>query len=64
MNEELVLIKRLDALRDRHRELDERIQNVNPRNDAFMYMRLKKEKLCLRDEIARIEAVLYPDIVA
>ena len=34
------------------------------RMDAFLYARLKKEKLALRDEITKIEAILYPDIVA
>lgn len=64
MNEELLLLKRLEALRDRHRDLDERIKELNPRLDQLMLMRLKKEKLSLRDEITRIEAVVYPDIVA
>lgn len=64
MNEELMLEKRLDILRLRHRELDEQIKELNPRLDAFMYARLKKEKLILRDEITQIEAILFPDIVA
>ena len=64
MNEELMLEKRLDILRLRHRELDEQIKELNPRIDAFMYARLKKEKLSLRDEISHIESVLFPDIVA
>ena len=64
MNEELQLEKRLEALKLRHRELDMRIEELDPVQDALAAMRLKKEKLALRDEMARIEAVLYPDIVA
>lgn len=64
MNEELQLEKRLEALQLHHRELDSRINELDPRMDAFLYARLKKEKLALRDQIAHIEAILYPDIVA
>lgn len=64
MNEELQLEKRLEALRLRHRELDSKTNELDPRMDAFLFARLKKEKLALRDEIAKIEAILYPDIVA
>lgn len=64
MNEELALEKRLDYLREKHRELDEQVKSIDPRTDVFMFNRLKKEKLSLRDEISRIEAELYPDIVA
>ena len=64
MNEELQLEKRLEALQLHHRELDRRINELDPRMDAFLYARLKKEKLALRDQIAHIEAILYPDIVA
>ncbi len=64
MNEELALEKRLDYLREKHRELDAQVKSLDPRNDVFMHNRLKKEKLAIRDEITRIEAELYPDIVA
>ncbi len=64
MNEELALEKRLDYLREKHRELDEQVKTLDSRSDIFMLNRLKKEKLSLRDEITRIEAELYPDIVA
>lgn len=64
MNEELMLEKRLEALKLRHRELDAQANDLDPHADVFLYARLKKEKLALRDEISRIEAILYPDIVA
>lgn len=65
MDEELKLLKRLDDLRDRHRELDEQIKSctMNALNQLLM-MRLKKEKLTLRDEIVQLERILYPDIIA
>ena len=62
MNEDLLLIKRLESLRMRHRELDDKI-GVNG-IDEFTRQRLKKEKLHLRDEILKIEQVVYPDITA
>lgn len=62
MNEDILLIKRLEALRDQHRELDGKIQ-ING-IDEFSKQRFKKMKLQLRDEIIRIEQVVYPDIIA
>jgi hypothetical protein len=62
MDEELILIKRLDHLREKHRQIDEQTKDINL--DPFSQMRLKKEKLALRDEIARIERIVYPDIIA
>lgn len=65
MDEELILIKRLDSLREKHRELDEKIKSMfNSQNDPLTVMRLKKEKLSLRDEINRLEREIYPDIIA
>jgi hypothetical protein len=64
MNEELALEKRLDYLREKHREIDTQVKDLDPRSDVFLLNRLKKEKLSIRDEITRIEAELYPDIVA
>lgn len=66
MDEELILIKRLDLLREKHRELDDRIKDLGDtiHSDPLSMMRLKKEKLMLRDEINRIERIVYPDIIA
>ncbi len=61
MNEELMLEKRLDYLRIKHHELDEMISEVG---DEFTRMRLKKEKLAMRDQIMQIERVVYPDVTA
>jgi hypothetical protein len=62
MDEELILIKRLEGLRAEHRELDDQIK-INGL-DEFTRKRLQKTKLALRDEIMKIEQVVYPDIIA
>ena len=62
MNEDLLMIKRLESLRAEHRELDGKIQNNSL--DEFTRKRLQKTKLFLRDEIMKIEQVVYPDIIA
>jgi hypothetical protein len=65
-NDEVAMFRRLDALRQKHRKLDEEIAHIsktNP-NDQFSLYRLKKEKLGLRDEISGLESTLYPDIIA
>ena len=47
---------RLAELKDQHRSLD---------GDSLLEIqRLKKEKLSLRDGITRLEAILFPDIIA
>ena len=60
------LRSRIDMLRLEHRDLDAAIEalsdSVQP--DQLRLARLKKRKLMLRDEIARIESLLIPDIIA
>lgn len=65
MDEDLKCIKRRDDLAARHRDLDEQIAALtdSPLNQLLV-ARLKKEKLRLRDEIAKLEQVIYPDIIA
>lgn len=62
MNEDLLLLKRLDALRLQHRDLDDKIKTNGL--DEFSRQRYKKMKLQLRDDIIRLEQILYPDIIA
>lgn len=62
MNDEIILVKRLDALRKQHRDLDSQIEESSL--DEFSRQRFKKQKLQLRDEIIRIEQMVYPDIIA
>ncbi len=57
---------RLAALKSEHRDLDEVIARVSEGGiyDQLMMQRLKKRKLSLKDQIARIESQLLPDIIA
>lgn len=57
---------RLDELRIEHRDLDDAIAALAARAvpDQMQIARLKRRKLRLRDEIAALEDVLVPDIIA
>ncbi|MCJ8138750.1 YdcH family protein [Falsirhodobacter halotolerans] len=63
--EEMLKI-RVAVLRQEHRDLDEAILalTASPAPDALRLQRLKRRKLCLKDEIVRIEDRLIPDIIA
>lgn len=56
----------LDELRDEHRKLDDMIGRIagGAPLDQLRVQRMKKRKLLLKDEIARIENLLLPDIIA
>jgi hypothetical protein len=62
MNEDLVLIKRLESLRAQHKQIDDRIDHESL--DPFTTQRLKRERLAVRTEINKIEQIVYPDIIA
>lgn len=67
MQEDTVnLEKKLFTLREKHRALDQTIDQLGESqfSDQLQLMRLKKEKLALRDMISAIEEELYPDIIA
>ena len=66
MNSEEVLRVKLEVLRREHRDLDEAIRALQERGtgDSFTLMRLKKQKLALKDQIALVEDQLTPDIIA
>ena len=57
---------RLAWLRTEHRDLDSAIDALEREvaADQLQLARLKKRKLRLRDEIARLEDVMIPDIIA
>ena len=63
--DEMLRIK-LEVLRREHRDLDEAIAalELNARPDQLTLRRLKKQKLCLKDQIVKIEDMLIPDIIA
>lgn len=58
--------ERLAWLRTEHRDLDAAIDSLERTlaTDQLQLARLKKRKLRLRDEIARIEDSRVPDIIA
>ena len=62
MNEDLQLFKRLEALRDAHREIEDKLKQEFL--DDFTRQRLKKEKLVVRQDIVKIENLVYPDVIA
>ena len=66
MESEEVLRVKLEVLRRQHRDLDEAIHALESsgRSDQLTLRRLKKQKLGLKDQIARIEDILTPDIIA
>ena len=66
LNHEEVLRVKLEVLRREHRDLDEAIAAMQDRatSDPLTLKRLKKRKLALKDQIARIEDELTPDIIA
>ncbi|MCP5036105.1 MAG: DUF465 domain-containing protein [Rhodobacteraceae bacterium] len=61
-----VLKVELEVFRREHGDLDEAIAalEVAGRTDQLRLRRLKKQKLALKDKIARIEDKLTPDIIA
>lgn len=66
LNHEEVLRVKLEVLRVEHRDLDEAIAAMHARGggDELAMKRLKRRKLALKDQIARIEDELMPDIIA
>ena len=54
------------TLREEHQDLDDAVRALEalPRPDQLQIARLKKKKLTLRDQIAKLEDRLTPDIIA
>lgn len=67
MNDDVVLLKQLDDLKEQHRQLDKEINELAAADgfkDEMAVARLKKRKLQLRDMIATLEIDLFPDMPA
>ena len=66
MTDEQALKSKLVQLRQEHRDLDAAIEALTASSgyDQLQVLRLKKKKLSLKDEIARVEDALLPDIIA
>jgi hypothetical protein len=60
------LRRQLEELRTEHRDLDSVIARLADHVpfDQLTLQRLKKRKLSLKDQIARLESKLLPDIIA
>ena len=58
--------KELAELQSEHRDLDDVINQLIDQGsfDQIQMQRLKKRKLLLKDEIAKLESQLLPDIIA
>ena len=58
--------QRLNALKSEHQKLDALIaqEMLSPVTDQIRICRLKKRKLAIKDEIAQLENMLLPDIIA
>ena len=61
-----VLKAKLQELLSEHRDLDDVIAQLTgaSASDQLRMQRLKKRKLALKDEIARLRALVLPDIIA
>ena len=59
-------IERLRQLRIEHRDLDDIISRLTMdfKTDELQMKRLKRRKLLLKDQIARLESQLIPDLSA
>ena len=64
--DEAALRRRLMELQDEHRALDDEVRALTMCGviDQLKVMRLKRQKLALKDEIFRIGDRLNPDIIA
>jgi hypothetical protein len=58
--------RRLFELQVEHRDLDEIVARLteSPRVDELLIKRLKKRKLQLKDQIAKLKSALIPDLDA
>ena len=65
MDSELIT-RRIELLKQEHRDLDSAIEALLSATaiDQLQIARIKKRKLRLKDEIAHLEDMLIPDIIA
>ena len=66
IKEQQQLRARLNELESEHRDLDDVIAHLGSKTpfDQLQLQRLKKRKLCLKDEMALIRSFILPDIIA
>jgi hypothetical protein len=65
-DEKAQIRQRLQALEVEHHDLDDVIDRlaIDPAQDRLQLQRLKKRKLLLKDQIAKLRTRLIPDIIA
>ncbi len=65
-DDQITIRTQLNELLLEHRDLDDVITRISTDGpfDQLQVQRLKKRKLVLKDEIARLESRLVPDIIA
>jgi len=65
-DEKAQIQQRLHALEVEHHDLDDVIDRlaIDPGQDRLQLQRLKKRKLLLKDQIAKLRTRLIPDIIA
>jgi hypothetical protein len=65
-DEEARIRTEIALLREEHQDLDDAVRalEARPMPDQLQIARLKKKKLTLRDQIAKLEDRLTPDIIA
>lgn len=62
MNDDVVLFKQIDELKEEKRQLELQLQMLEgPGQDDMAIARLKKRKLQINDQIMTLEYELYPD---
>jgi hypothetical protein len=64
MGDDKKILQEIDELRAEHRTIDLAITELTDSVDMLRLQRLKKRKLIIRDRIAMLESMLYPDIIA
>ena len=66
MDEQEALKRKLELLKEEHRDLDTMINDMLRESvvNQLAVQRLKKRKLLVRDQVARVNAQLLPDIIA
>lgn len=66
MDQQEALKKKLELLKEEHRELDTMIEDLLRETivNQLAVQRLKKKKLLVRDQITHIHSKLIPDIIA
>ena len=62
----VALMQRLAVLKQEHRDLDSAISRLvdDPAHDQLLVSRLKRRKLLLKDNVARLEREIDPDVLA